>query len=210
MSLYVVGDVHRKLDRYFQLLHRLNGTVIQVGDLGYRDEWNRVDRFPGTHYFIHGNHDEVEEENRRYLGPFGLFVVDGPEFYFVSGAETRYPLGERKKKIGINWWPSREELTNRQMEDAVAYYLETRPQLVISHDCPARVKSYLLGGRSVRDRTSSCLQTMLEEHTPKLWVFGHLHQEFQVTFDKTDFVCVPELGVVKIKEDLSWSRLPPG
>jgi len=45
---------------------------------------------------------------------------------------------------------------------------------------------------------SNGLQIMFDMHRPKLWIFGHYHQDFDDVIKGTRFVCLNELKTITI------------
>lgn len=46
--------------------------------------------------------------------------------------------------------------------------------------------------------TRNLLQSMFEEHQPKLWLFGHHHRSKRKEINGTEFICVKELQTHRI------------
>jgi predicted phosphodiesterase len=47
-------------------------------------------------------------------------------------------------------------------------------------------------------RTTDFLERLLEQHRPRLWLFGHHHRDWRYREGETLFVCVGELSYVDI------------
>ena len=86
-------------------------------------------------------------------------------------------------------------------------YEETKPDYVLSHECPTEAVLFMLQGLigqyfeakrdCVQSRTAQALQLMYEIHQPKEWCFGHYHVDktFHLKPDsRTKFTCVAELS----------------
>jgi len=207
-KLTVIGDVHGKFDAYKQIA---NGSEysIQLGDMGFNySELNTLDSF--RHKFFHGNHDNPNEYNKypHYLGRFGNANLNGVDFFFVSGAfsvDIMYRLhGNMNGQKG--WWHE-EQLTYNEMIECEKLYLETKPDLVITHTAPTKVirdnfSTFTINrlgfSDNFQDHTSGLLQRMFEQHQPKLWVFGHFHRRISDNINGTEFVCLEELGFVDL------------
>lgn len=72
---------------------------------------------------------------------------------------------------------------------------------MITHTCPSSVIGLVRGNKDYSSRTDQALQSMLESHTPKLWVFGHFHTSFDEVINGTRFVCVDKNCFVDIDLD---------
>lgn len=73
----------------------------------------------------------------------------------------------------------------------------------MSHDAPTRIARFVhqdtsRSGSLSPSRTSEFLETLLELHRPKLWLFGHYHHDWDYTEDGMHFHCVGELSFVDI------------
>jgi len=92
------------------------------------------------------------------------------------------------------------------LEKAKALYIEAKPEIVATHDCPKAIQLELLtilaaGHRPEKiydSRTTTALQAMFEVHQPKAWVFGHYHIDKTATIGGTKFVCLNELSLVEL------------
>lgn len=183
-----VGDVHGKFSKFESIL-QTKTNVVQVGDLGVG--------FADTHVlnkykfrFIHGNHDNPSlcDKVPGYLGRFGFTG----EFFFVSGA---YSIDKNQRYIGIDWWDN-EELNHSEAMEAFAYYVQIKPDIVVTHDCPSMVMSQLFSHHSADkpSKTQYLLQEMFRVHHPKIWIFGHHHIHKEIYLHETKFICIEELG----------------
>jgi len=185
--MYFIGDIHGTFPVYLNIVSRLEGESIQVGDMGIKSNCD-LPQLAGNHKFIRGNHDDPElcRRHPNYLGDFG--VRDG--MFFVGGAHSP---DEGKRHVMVDWWPD-EELTWKQWNDCVDLYSETRPDIVVTHDCPTSVAVdfFDIHGQS---STKKGLQALFDIHQPSLWVFGHHHRSLRRRKDGTRFVCVGEYQV---------------
>ena len=178
MALYQIGDFGIGLPG-----HRATPGNIYVPDPELKPRESYDDRFG----FIRGNHDSpiLAATHPNYLGDFGTDPRTG--IFFVSGARSN----DKQERIeGRDWWEA-EELSMRQCTAALDAYMQARPKIVISHDAPpeivARVKSHHVDDKS---RTQQLLGALLENHRPRLWIFGHHHKAWQETIRDTTFVCL--------------------
>lgn len=190
MILELVGDPHGQVK---DLPPRDTDNLrILIGDMGIG--------FPGVVYptfddnvgFIHGNHDNPEEckKHPNYLGRFGVWN----DIFFVSGAYTPPLLYDIRP--GINWWFD-EQLGFAEMEACFALYKETRPRVVVSHDCPQflvwELLRYINNGHSTEyvNNTGRLLDALWGFHRPDFWAFGHWHTDFTRKILNTHFQCIP-------------------
>lgn len=201
-----IGDVHGKYKQYKRLLKNSPGSTIQVGDMGvgfrhiggWRDGEMMANpphrqMVKGKHRFIRGNHDNPIECKKH-----SQWIADGTTeegVMFVGGALS---IDQHLRKEGYSWWRD-EELSISELMDVVDKYVDYRPDVMVTHDCPCDVgteilrKFYQVSGDKLKSRTAQAFQSMWSAHSPRLWVFGHFHVPFDHTLRGTRFVCIPEL-----------------
>ena len=201
--MHFIGDIHAQMlgsfSAYRRIIKRLPRS-IQLGDLNLGVDKKLDKGFPNAHpdhMFIRGNHDnpEVCRQLQSHLGDYGYLEDD--DIFFVGGG---YSIDKDQRVIGINWWPD-EELGYQQCAEAISLYMEKRPRIAISHECPSSVRD-LFSTLSLQirpSRTSVALQDMLDAHRPRFWVFGHHHETRHVEIDGTVFLCVGSSDVKEIK-----------
>jgi predicted phosphodiesterase len=195
-SYWFIGDIHGNLDEYARALQDIReidpkAITIQVGDL---ELTNPKDiKFLGPRdFFIQGNHDDYSAccKHPNFLGPYG--VKHG--IFFMGGAKTNKGPGY-----------TTEELTNKQLSDAIELFEQTKPEIVVTHDCPHEIRKYLFYKQDKdHTRTSDALQEMWDIHAPLVWAFGHHHWGEQEVIDGTDFVCCAPLQSHQMK--LVWGH----
>ena len=103
-------------------------------------------------------------------------------------------------------WFDNEELTYSQWQELFKDYREAKPNVVVSHDCPAFVVNILLMKKFKKqiifDKKRSLTQTGLEAcyniHQPSIWLFGHHHKSFDEIIGRTRFKCLRELTTYKL------------
>lgn len=228
-----IGDVHGKTQQLLKLLQRHNGKgevdatkVFQLGDMGLG--------FPGVALptqpdllFIRGNHDDPAacQAHPNYAGEFGY--LPDHDLFFLGGAwsidyrwrqawnqnelqEWQKYKQKSHKPLRRVWWED-EELSQVQLDAALALYAEFKPRIMATHEAPTEAAKYILSGgfrpdkaECANTRTSQTLQKMLDTHQPDHWLFGHYHRdlEFQLVKDNvpqhTRFYCLTELSVKEI------------
>ena len=194
-TLRIIGDVHGHYEQYVQVAKEAEYS-IQVGDLGFEyDCLKQLD--PNRHRVLAGNHDNYDRmDSGHWLGDYGAYnVPDFGNVFFVRGGHS---IDRGKRLIGQTWWPQ-EEMSYGQLSEIIDVYKEAKPDFVISHECPASVTEIAFGMKTWDNeiikpsRTSLLLQSLLEIHQPKHWVFGHHHRLYFGVHKTTGFICVPLL-----------------
>jgi Icc-related predicted phosphoesterase len=124
--------------------------------------------------------------------------------FFINGAQTASwrVLGHSR------YWYRDEELSESDLDKAIAIYKETRPKFVISHTAPSQAAreilkdlngSYFLNKHGdMESRTSRALQEMFEAHQPPAWHFGHFHLNREFLFGGTTFRCLAEMATLEV------------
>lgn len=192
----IIGDVHGNHADYLDILDNSDFTV-QVGDFGFNwDCLNNVDS--QRHKIIGGNHDNyhIVANYPHYLGDFGATSLGGVDFFFVRGERS---VDAHLRTEGKNWWRE-EELDMACGYRAIEAYENNKPEIVISHGCPASVLPVFVTnpGKYNPSRTAQLLDAMLEIHRPRLWIFGHHHINETLNEGGTLFQCLNELETVEI------------
>jgi hypothetical protein len=183
----LIGDVHGKHLRYKDILDRTEHKTIQIGDFGFRNqhEWHIENIDNSKHKILFGNHDDYTFLNMDHsLGDYTIL----DNIMCVRGA---YSIDRWCRTEGRDWF-SNEELSYIEMNDIINIYETTKPQIMISHDCPEIVCKQLFGYPD-NNKTRNGLQTMFEIYQPKLWIFGHHHKSIDTIIGDTRFICLNEL-----------------
>ena len=191
----LIGDVHGKYKRYHEIIRQTEYVPysIQLGDFGFNYETlNNVN--PVHHVFIGGNHDNYDKVDSvpHYLGDYGYAVdFNGLSFFFYRGA---YSVDRMYRTIGIDWW-EKEQNNIESFMKARELYRSIKPDIVLTHDCPESIVSYLLppGAKIYQNNTNWALEELFNIHQPKIWRFGHYHKSWRMTINGTDFRCLNEL-----------------
>ncbi len=193
----IIGDVHGKLDQYKEIVDRCDVSIC-VGDFGFKKEWDWyldkvVPNSHGFHYINPGNHDYGPYMSDRSisLGNFSIFYKY--EIFTVRGA---WSIDRVYRTEGLDWFAN-EELTYQEGLECLDKYLEIKPKIVISHDCPHSVRKYLFNIEQ-KSNTSNLLEAMFKEWQPKMWIFGHHHKSIQCKKGKTQFICLAELETLNL------------
>ena len=126
-----------------------------------------------------GNHDNYDAIPPHALGDYGTHTIPLKEgefkFFFIRGA---FSIDQWRRVVGISWWEN-EELSWEQMYALIPIWEKEKPEIVMSHDCPAMLLPSV--GCSPRDglrpsRTCNIMDNLFAIHRPKLWIFGHHHR----------------------------------
>ena len=199
MTVRLIGDIHGNLFDYQKIIESNNVTnSIQVGDfgIGFRgDYWHqKVNEIHSSdnHRFIRGNHDDPQR-CQTMVGYMGDYGVEG-EMMWVGGA---WSIDQMYRTIGIDWWPD-EELSREAFDEVEKIYLDTKPKVMITHDCPSNVSTEMFikqglsiaGGSVFYTRTGEMLQHLAELHKPEFHFFGHWHHTKAFKQAGTTYVCL--------------------
>lgn len=192
--MILIGDVHGYTSDYKKITDSCESS-IQVGDLNFDYDFFSYKGISTNHKFFCGNHDNPDKAKlcKNNLGRFGKIDLEGKNGYFVSGA---WSIDRGMRQEGYNWWAN-EQLSYDEMTQAIADYQLTRPEIVLSHDCPLTVRK-MVWGYEDRTITASGLEMMFNIHAPRLWVFGHMHYNLDIEIKGTRFICLPELKTFKL------------
>ena len=210
--MYFIGDVHGKFDDYYQLIeHHKMDCSCQLGDMGLgfgpvlrRRQLSIENRvvWP-NHKFIRGNHDNPEAcaKYGNFLDGFGYNPLNRM-FHITGGATVSFDRWHRTE--GIDIWED-EELSYKQLKDAIELFGHSKPEVVVSHDCPSNILPLVLprGSLPETNRTAQAMQAMFDIHRPLLWIFGHHHTNSWNGIGKTMFRGLGELDWINVK-GLSW------
>jgi predicted phosphodiesterase len=194
--LTIIGDVHGYHDSYLNIATACDATV-QVGDFGFDySVLNGMD--PDLHKINGGNHDNYNEiiNIPYYLGDYGISNVGGVEFFFVRGERS---VDAQIRTENVNWWRN-EELDMAAGYAAIEAYSTAKPEIVISHGCPAEMIPFFVTNPAKYhpSRTSQLLDAMWNVYKPKLWVFGHHHKSETLKVGNTTFRCLNELETMNV------------
>lgn len=205
--MLLIGDVHGKWREYARILEVYQPErSVQVGDfgIGFNGE-NRLDRdqlkyamanFGADNRYIRGNHDNPEacREDPFWI-PDATFEEDTGIFY-LGGA---WSIDHAWRTVGVDWWAD-EELSIDELHAAIDLYEKSKPEVVISHECPEDIVGYMMPWyrREFPSRTRDALGSMWSLHRPRLWIFGHWHSSVTATFDSCQFTCLNELETMSI------------
>lgn len=199
MIVRLVGDLHGEMLEYRKLLVDSPIPVIQLGDLdlsGYK-RWIMPEETCVS--FIDGNHDHFPQLRPQAEVPYE--VVPGLRYLprgfvsgrvlFIGGADS---TDRDYRTAGFDWFPE-ESISERDML-RVRAIPHGSIDVVISHCAPASIAPFFIPSFAGYGYSGSNSERHLEEvlylHRPRLWVFGHYHQNREVERDGCRFVCLAE------------------
>lgn len=230
--MYYIGDVHGKIKEYRRIIRSLpaGAKSLQLGDMGIG--FKGVHLFPGgsmdyrnrKHLFIRGNHDDPAKCRKHlcYAGDYGY--LSDEKLFYLGGA---WSIDHAWRIPGVSWWPD-EELNLEELNKAAQLYMESKPEIVATHEAPSKAAMIMLSSLiiapahepcptdqgiavkqedyqyykeklgCVNTRTSRVLQQMFEAWQPKYWLFGHYHARRCFLLGRTEFNCLGELDVLEI------------
>jgi len=196
-------------------------AAIQVGDFGISRKTIRVLQalggFPIPVYFVDGNHEdfrflwramkkgtikEWEKENLFYQPRGSTLEVQGVKMGFFGGA---LHIGRPQKIIKGNL------ITTDELNRAVSEFSQFSPEILVTHSCPAGigvgmqgleihhwgVVNHILmagfdpGPKADYGETQHALLWNQMVQRPKLWVYGHFHEQKTTEVEGTKFVSLP-------------------
>lgn len=163
-----------------------------------------------NHFVVKDMVYKMERFPAHSLGQWGTWDIPGVasphlsgKIFFVRGA---WSIDKKYRTEGSDWFPE-EELNQKQAMRAIQDYINAKPDFVVSHCCPDEFVSNLRlmysNGEKIPTLTGAMLQAMFDAHKPKLWVFGHFHQDVVKELKGTTFVCLDELSVLKFDNQLN-------
>lgn len=202
--MLIVGDVHGKIKQYQDRIGTVESS-FQIGDMGLGFRGVNLPAMEKGHRWFRGNHDnpEVCRQHPNYAGDYGYDFEH--QLFYVAGA---WSIDQEYRTEGVSWWRD-EELSDEELDKATELYIQSKPKVVLSHDCPEKIGElltnigpgfYIIGGDGkprlagkIKTRTGDALEKMWEEHQPELWIFGHYHKSYDRKIGGTRFVCLNEL-----------------
>lgn len=183
----LIGDIHGDMQAYSNIISGCDRS-IQVGDFGQGFITHSL-AVPGKHEYIRGNHDD----------PFrckmdAAWIPDGTienDVMFVGGA---WSIDWAYRIPGLTWWED-EECSVAALQHFIDKYLEVRPRVMITHECPDNIAGIMCSslGKTKYDipsRTRDAFEIMWNHHKPEYWIFGHWHVDWRKEIEGTQFVCL--------------------
>jgi hypothetical protein len=195
-KLRIVGDVHCQYYRYLEIIKDTDYS-LQLGDFGFNyDVLQHVDS--SKHKILLGNHDNYQTADQfpHFLGNFGISNIGNFVFFYIRGGHS---IDKRWRTEGVDWFRE-EELNHLQAKELISLYLQVKPEIVCSHDCPLSIAEqlYTFNIQKQNNYTESLLQYLFHYHQPKIWYFGHHHINKEIVYKNTLFRCINTLSWIDI------------
>lgn len=177
-----LGDIHGNFPVAINICNNYpDHEIIVVGDFGM-DEKSRNRKFPNNLKFFRGNHDHptYSIQHPNYLFDYGMYEDD---IFILAGGDS---IDKQYRKAGIDWWPD-EQLNYTTMQNALEYYKQKKPKILVCHEAPFRyhyqlrnaavtAKPYLSQfGDPKGNSTAFLLDDMIDAHIPNHIIHGHWH-----------------------------------
>jgi hypothetical protein len=194
MKIRFLGDVHGQFEFYVGDRDTAPGNTIQVGDFGVGFGIPAPENpDPLRHRFIRGNHDNPAlcRETPGYIedGSFQT-LLNGLTMMFVGGALS---IDAHRRIPGVSWWED-EELSYTDLGRMIEAYCTHLPDIMVTHEVPESIaREIYYGSDKVNrypSRTRMAFQTMLDEHQPRNWFYGHWHSTRFDVMGHTSFCCI--------------------
>lgn len=245
MRVLIVGDVHgrhRELAgamRQAQAVFRVE-AAIQVGDFGFYPNWLVAAhasgvRFPVPLHVIDGNHEDhawlrralLTGAARSWARALNLYYQPRPSVAQLGASKVGFLGGalhvDRPQKH--NWligFPN--YILQRHREQAVALFNRERPELIVTHSCPAGIGIGLKSSAEMQlgvaehitaagfdpGPADDCGEVELSRlwgelaYKPRAWVFGHFHRAHEAVIAGTRFVGVSDELVAQSRQLAIW------
>ena len=220
MSLRVIGDVHGQIDcalkrgasSYLELIAKCEYSV-QLGDMGNAETYAELVAHVDVtnHRFFGGNHDQYDSLPPHSLGDYGMREIGSVPFFFVRGAKSidKKDLLEHGKRLGRKLWFEEEELSESIHDKIATAFSIAKPDVMLTHECPESISPFILEhvqshsyvfqrSRHLTSRTGLFLESLLQIHRPKIWLFGHYHHNWRYVDDDVAFQCIGELSYLDL------------
>lgn len=197
-KIAIIGDVHGHTNSYLYTIRRLDYSV-QLGDMGFKEHYEKLinANYDKTkHVFIPGNHDDYDHLPEFALGDFGMHNLGGFKFFFVRGA---YSIDQYLRTEGKSWWRN-EELDYNQSTRCLEEYERTKPEVVLSHECPGIAMPLMVSHHNGVSSTGRLMDMMLKYHKPKRWIFAHHHTTKTFKLHDITFTCLNELEFMEVND----------
>jgi len=233
MRVLILGDVHGQHAKLAAALRQARAdyrivAAIQVGDFGfYKNLLGAASgvrvRYPVPLHAIDGNHEDhawlrrarLTGAARSWARDLNLIYQPRPSVAVLGGAKVGFLGGalhvdRPQEHSWLGGFPN--YILRRQREHAVALFNRERPELIVTHSCPARIG---LGMRSSREMQAGVAEHIVAAgldpgpaddcgeielcslwrelaYKPRAWVFGHFHRAHDATIEGTRFVGVSD------------------
>jgi len=229
MRVLIVGDVHGQHRELAEVLRQVQtdlgiAAAIQVGDFGFDAEhMAQLPRFPVPVHVIDGNHENhawlrralltgaanawQKEANLIYQPRPSVAWLGKSKIGFMGGA---LHVDRPQKHNLLSRFPN--YILRRHREQAMALFNREKPELIVTHSCPAGVgigircspeleagvAEHVVKAGFDPGPPGDCGEVELRElwreliYRPRGWAFGHFHRTHEALVEGTHFVCVGE------------------
>lgn len=206
-NILLVGDVHGYFDDLNKIISSENpDLILQVGDFGYwprfegydllnvKKPWYmQINNGPIPIYWCDGNHEDHWELKKIHSAPevlpnifymprgSVLTLKDGTNIMFMGGAES---IDKQHRTMGHDWYPE-ESISQRDIMDLP----DVDVDIMISHSAPM---DFNISYAKEREASRLALSVLLHQYKPKLWYFGHFHDNISgyVEDTNTEWHCI--------------------
>lgn len=168
MKILLFGDLHLDLDCLKEVEIKANDAeiILSVGDFsifgeGLREVLKIINSFEKPTYIIHGNHESSAEIKQAIKGLKNI--------KYIHRKIVKY----EDIKIG-GYGGDGFSLEDFEFEK---FFKNKNPDIIITHGPPARTKLDSLHEEHVGNES---YRTIIEKNQPKLYVCGHIHENFSV------------------------------
>ena len=198
----IIGDVHQKYKQYRKVARGAEYS-IQIGDMGFHYSLH-INK--DNHKFFGGNHDNyrIYDLSPHQIGHWGTYTHGGVKFFFIRGA---FSIDKGMRIKDVSWWEE-EQLNRGDALQAFDAYVVAKPDLVLTHSCPQVIAQQIGKPHVLRmfgydpstfsTATQTLLQNCFEAHQPTKWVFGHMHRNWTMDLNGTNFQCLNELEYLDV------------
>jgi predicted phosphodiesterase len=229
MRVLIVGDVHGGHRELAESLTRAQtdfrvAAAIQVGDFGFNRELmararEEQCRFPVPLHVIDGNHEDhrwlrralLTGAGRTWKNELNLIYQPRPSVAVLGSSKVGFLGGalhvdRPQQHNSLCGFPN--YILQRNREQAVALFNRERPELIVTHSCPARIGIGLHSSAEMQSGVAEhiaaagfdpgpaddCGEVELSRlwielaYKPRTWVFGHFHRAHEATIEGTRFV----------------------
>jgi predicted phosphodiesterase len=189
MMVRLIGDTHGEMAPLFEAAD-FPGPLIHLGDLGFRRSWLKAAQLENL-LVVAGNHDDVITARTTpiFLGDFGDLAGRLPGVEGVMYIRGALSVDRDLRQENIDWWAD-EELSEKRLQEAMSFYFDMKPRVVLTHEAPLVVCHMLLGWELTPSKTATVLWRMLQYHSPDQWYFGHHHRSWERQVGETHFRCL--------------------
>jgi len=207
--MFLIGDCHGLYKEYLELRGILDQSLL-LGDIGLgfgnKTVEDAIEAIPNdpNHRLLRGNHDNpiIFQKHPSSIPVWGY--DEKMDMFWLGGG---FSIDREYRTPGWDWWSNEEIGYEILGTEVYPKYVDTKPRIVISHECPGMAQARMFPDttkRHIQNRTKTIMNQMFEIHQPDLWIFGHYHEKRTCRHDNTLFVCCGMLnkGVLPNKQKI--------